>query len=94
VLCQVWYNPISTGPRAFIDAVTAAGFEASLLDEAGGNRAAAEHAAELHAWRQLFWMAMMFTVPVFMLSMILPMWPGEKTGQGILLLARQQGWRS
>jgi hypothetical protein len=74
---QVWYNPTSTGPRAFIDAVTAAGFEASLLDECSSNRGAAEHAEELRAWRQLFLMAMVFTVPVFMLSMVLPMWPGE-----------------
>lgn len=73
---QVWYNPTSTGPRAFIDAVLAAGFEASLLDEDSSNRGAAEHAEELRAWRRLFWLAMLFTVPVFMLSMVLPMWPG------------------
>jgi Cu+-exporting ATPase len=73
----VWYNPTSTGPRAFIDAVTAAGFEASLLDEAPVNRGAAEHAAELEGWRQLLVMALVFTVPVFMLAMVLPMMPGE-----------------
>jgi hypothetical protein len=57
--------------------VTAAGFEASLLDEAPVNRGAAEHAAELEGWRQLLVMALVFTVPVFMLAMVLPMMPGE-----------------
>jgi len=79
----VWFNPTTTGPRAFIDAVTAAGFEADLMDDTQGGRGAAQHAEELAAWRQLFHMALLFTVPVFMLSMVLPMMPGE----------RVKGWR-
>jgi hypothetical protein len=79
---QVWYNPTSTGPRAFIAAVTDARFQASLLDDAAANRGAAEQAAELEGWRSLLLSALVFTVPVFMLSMVLPMMPGGCAGMG------------
>lgn len=71
---EVWYNPSSTGPRAFLDAVSAAGFAGSLVtgEEARG----CDSAAELDAWGSLLVMSLVFTVPVFMLAMVLPMLPG------------------
>jgi Cu+-exporting ATPase len=76
---QVFFNPTSTGPRTFLDAISAAGFEGALLDEAGAgaSRGAAEHAEELERWRTLLVSALVFTVPVFLLAMVLPMVPGE-----------------
>lgn len=71
---EVWYNPTSTGPRAFLDAVTAAGFTGSLVtsDDSRGS----DHRAELEYWKNLLSMALVFTIPVFILAMVLPMTPG------------------
>eukprot|EP00878_Enallax_costatus_P015659 GHUV01016404.1.p1 GENE.GHUV01016404.1~~GHUV01016404.1.p1 ORF type:complete len:317 (+),score=102.19 GHUV01016404.1:266-1216(+) len=77
---EVWYNPTSTGPRAFLDAVTAAGFAGSLVttDDSRGS----DHKAELEYWRNLLSMALVFTIPVFILAMVLPMTPGTNMGSG------------
>lgn len=71
---EVWYNPTSTGPRAFLDAVTATGFAGSLIT--GDENRGSDHKAELEYWRNLLSMALVFTIPVFILAMVLPMTPG------------------
>lgn len=81
---EVWYNPTSTGPRAFLDAVAAAGFVGSLVtsDDSRGS----DHKAELQYWSNLLCMALVFAIPVFVLAMVLPMLPGKPQGRSGLLL--------
>eukprot|EP00879_Flechtneria_rotunda_P007448 GHRR01007813.1.p1 GENE.GHRR01007813.1~~GHRR01007813.1.p1 ORF type:complete len:490 (+),score=138.59 GHRR01007813.1:1423-2892(+) len=84
---QVWFNPATTGPRAFLDAITAAGFTGALVT--GDESRAPDHRAELKQWADLLYMALVFTVPVFILAMVLPMLPGTE----IVLSAPLFGFR-
>jgi len=72
---QVWYNPTSTGPRAFLDAISAAGFAGSLVTSEDNKDV--DHKAELQNWGNLLSMSLVFTVPVFFMAMVMPMLPGE-----------------
>eukprot|EP00775_Hariotina_reticulata_P005342 gene5342-5579_t len=73
---QVWYNPTSTGPRAFLDAISAAGFAGSLVTSEDNKDV--DHKAELQNWANLLSMSLVFTVPVFFMAMVLPMLPGSE----------------
>ena len=80
--------PRPTGPRDMIGAIErcdggaggAEGLTATLqrseLAAAGGAQAAA--ARELRYWWGLFSSSLFFTVPVFVVAMVLPMIPGER----------------
>lgn len=71
---QVWYDANITGPRTFVDAISSAGFTASVAtdDEKG-----IDHGAELQYWHSLLMSSLVFTIPVFMVAMVLPMVPGK-----------------
>eukprot|EP00882_Tetradesmus_deserticola_P007169 GHRQ01007548.1.p1 GENE.GHRQ01007548.1~~GHRQ01007548.1.p1 ORF type:complete len:744 (+),score=290.70 GHRQ01007548.1:392-2623(+) len=73
---EVWYDTSVTGPRAFLQAVDVAGFVGSLL--AAESSKGSDAAAELAEWRNLLSMALVFTIPVFLLAMVLPMLPGTE----------------
>jgi Cu+-exporting ATPase len=72
---EVWYDAAGTGPRTFLQAISDAGFVGSLL--AGESSKGNDAAAELAEWGNLLSMALVFTIPVFILAMVLPMLPGE-----------------
>eukprot|EP00198_Chlamydomonas_reinhardtii_P009930 XP_001699267.1 heavy metal transporting ATPase [Chlamydomonas reinhardtii] len=86
---EVWYDPNTAGPRDMIGAIErcdggaggAEGLTATLqrseLAAAGGAQAAA--ARELRYWWGLFSSSLFFTVPVFVVAMVLPMIPGERS---------------
>lgn len=73
---EVWYDAAATGPRAFLAAISDAGFVGSLL--AGDSSKGSDAAAELAEWGNLLSMALVFTIPVFILAMVLPMLPGTE----------------
>lgn len=86
---EVWYNPTATGPRAFLDAVSAAGFAGSLM--AGDSDKGSDAQAELQEWGNLLSMALVFTIPVFILAMVLPLLPGgQSTAAAVPWPPRQQ----
>lgn len=72
---EVQFDPDVTGPRALIEAVQDAGFDAHIVDT---DRAlgADDRKAELQYWRRLLRYSCAFTLPVFLLAMVLPMMPG------------------
>jgi Cu+-exporting ATPase len=75
---QIWYDAQVTGPRSFVNAIHDAGFEASVMT--GGDTGKDDnHAGELAKWRQQLIYAAIFTVPVFLIAMVLPMLPGFKS---------------
>ncbi|KAL3154215.1 hypothetical protein ABBQ32_013720 [Trebouxia sp. C0010 RCD-2024] len=71
---EVQFDPDVTGPRALIEAIQDAGFDAHIVDT---DRAlgADDRRAELQYWRRLLRYSCVFTLPVFMLAMVLPMMP-------------------
>jgi Cu+-exporting ATPase len=79
---EVWYDASTTGPRAFLQAIDDAGFVGSLL--AGDDSRGSDAAAELAEWGNLLSMALVFTIPVFILAMVLPMLPGESALTGFV----------
>ncbi|GAB4815110.1 hypothetical protein N2152v2_002156 [Parachlorella kessleri] len=71
-MAEVRYNPDVTGPRHLMEAVAAAGFDATPVSEQrpgllGDNR------QELARWRRQLLAAAALTLPVFLLAMVLPM---------------------
>jgi len=72
---QIWYDAQATGPRSFVNAIHDAGFEASVLTGGGDSSKEDNHAGELAKWRHQLIYASLFTVPVFLLAMVLPMVP-------------------
>lgn len=74
-LAEVVYDPNVTGPRDFIGALGKAGFPAHVYTDERGS-AAANAARELAFWWGLFSSSLYFTVPIFLIAMVLPMFPG------------------
>ncbi len=71
----VSHNPSTTGLRALVEATENLGYNA-LLAESNDNNAQLESLAktrEIQEWRRAFWYSLSFAVPVFVISMIIPM---------------------
>ncbi|KAG2488839.1 hypothetical protein HYH03_012637 [Edaphochlamys debaryana] len=94
---EVWYDPNTTGPRDLIAAVErvpaeggAGPLTATLVrpgeDPAAGGGAAAASERETRYWRGLLNTSLVFTIPVFFVSMILPMLPGSKAFTATLIM--------
>ncbi|KAL9124236.1 MAG: hypothetical protein Q9217_006417 [Psora testacea] len=69
------YKPSMTGLRALVEAVERSGYNALLADN-DENNAQLESLAktrEIQEWRQAFWYSVSFAVPVFLISMGIPM---------------------
>lgn len=72
---NISHDPSSTGLRALVEATESLGYNA-LLAESDDNNAQLESLAktrEIQEWRQAFWYSLSFAVPVFMISMLVPM---------------------
>jgi Cu+-exporting ATPase len=68
---EVRFDPGTTGPRHFIDAIEAAGFEAEVLSGAKFDLSD-QNAAEIAGYRRATLLATAFTLPVFMVAMVFP----------------------
>jgi Cu+-exporting ATPase len=69
------HRPATFGLRAIVEFVEKSGYNA-LVAEADDNNAQLESLAktkEIHQWRQAFRISLMFAIPVFLTSMIFPM---------------------
>ena len=71
----VTYNPSLVGLRAIVEAIETAGYNA-LVADSDDNNAQLESLAktrEIQEWRQAFLFSVSFAIPVFCISMLLPM---------------------
>ena len=69
------HNPSLTGTRGLVEAVEGLGYNA-LLGDSDDNSAQIESLAktrEIQEWRHAFWFSFSFAVPVFLVSMIIPL---------------------
>lgn len=72
---NVTHNPSLTGLRVLVETVENLGYNA-LLADADDNNAQLESLAktrEIQEWRRAFWYSLSFAVPVFLISMVIPM---------------------
>lgn len=72
---SITHNPSLTGVRVLVEAIENLGFNA-LLADADDNNAQLESLAktrEIQEWRRAFWSSLCFAVPVFLISMAIPM---------------------
>ncbi|MCJ1479224.1 hypothetical protein MMC13_007909 [Lambiella insularis] len=72
----VAYDPLRLGLRALVEAIEGLGYNA-LVAESEDNSAQLESLAktrEIQDWRKSFWRSLCFAVPVFLLSMVIPMY--------------------
>ena len=72
---SVSHNPSLTGVRALVEAIENLGYNA-LLAESDDNNAQLESLAktrEIQEWRRAFWYSLSFAIPVFLISMVIPM---------------------
>lgn len=73
---SISHNPSQLGLRALVEGIEALGYNA-LLAESEDNSAQLESLAktrEIQDWRRNFWRSLSFAVPVFLISMIIPMY--------------------
>ena len=69
------HNPSMTGIRAIFSAIESQGLNA-LLADSDDNNAQLESLAktrEIQEWRHAFWYSVSFAIPVFLISMVIPM---------------------
>lgn len=72
---NITHNPSLTGLRVLVEAIENLGYNA-LLADADDNNAQLESLAktrEIQEWRRAFWYSLSFAVPVFLISMVIPM---------------------
>ncbi len=83
------HDPSLTGLRALVEAVEAAGYNA-LVADSDDNNAQLESLAktrEIQEWRRAFRFSLSFAIPVFLISMIIPMFiPWLDFGSIVLLI--------
>jgi P-type Cu+ transporter len=76
---EVTFDPDRTGPRSVIEALAAAGYGANMEPEAGSDGSALR-AKEKRFWWRKFALSLIFSIPLFILNMILMMIPATKHG--------------
>ncbi|KAK5073377.1 Cu(2+)-transporting P-type ATPase [Exophiala xenobiotica] len=72
---NIRYDPSATGLRTIVETVENAGYNA-LVADSDDNNAQLESLAktkEIHEWKQAFLTSLSFAIPVFLISMIIPM---------------------
>ena len=72
---NISHNPSLTGLRALVEATEDLGYNA-LLADSEDNNAQLESLAktrEIQEWRRAFWYSLSFAIPVFLISMVIPM---------------------
>ncbi|KAK2768547.1 hypothetical protein FQN54_000403 [Arachnomyces sp. PD_36] len=72
----ITYNTSSLGIRALVETIEGAGFNALIADTDDNNAQLQSLAKtkEIQEWQRAFWFSFSFAVPVFLISMIIPMY--------------------
>ncbi|KAK6340280.1 hypothetical protein TWF730_002044 [Orbilia blumenaviensis] len=73
---EIEYYPAVVGVRTIFEAVEAGGFNALMADneESNAQLESLAKTKEIHEWRTAFFFSLTFAVPVFLISMIIPMY--------------------
>ncbi|KAH7100122.1 heavy metal translocatin [Auriculariales sp. MPI-PUGE-AT-0066] len=72
--CKVSFDRAFIGPRDLVERISEAGFDAVIDDQDNATQLQSlRRTKEIHEWRDRFWRSLAFTVPVFLITMILPM---------------------
>lgn len=85
---NVSHNPNLTGLRALVEATESLGYNA-LLADSDDNNAQLESLAktrEIQEWKRAFWYSLSFAIPVFVISMVIPMFISSLDFGSIVLL--------
>lgn len=72
---SITHNPSQTGLRALVETIENFGYNALVADN-DDNNAQLESLAktrEIQEWRRAFWYSISFAIPVFLISMVIPM---------------------
>lgn len=75
--CQITYDRAALGIRDLVEEIESLGFDAVLSSEESNlmQLQSLARTKEVQAWRKAFWRSLSFALPVFVLSMVLPMIP-------------------
>ena len=74
--CKVSFDRAFIGPRDLVERISDAGFDAMLDDQENATQLQSlTRTKEIQEWRDRFWRAFAFAVPVFMITMVCPRWP-------------------
>lgn len=75
--CQITYDRAALGIRDIVEEIENLGFDAVLSAEESNlmQLQSLARTKEVQAWRKAFWRSLSFALPVFILSMVLPMIP-------------------
>ena len=76
---QVRYNPDATGPRDLVRVIQHLEYGAKLTDLSKDAAGMDAQQKELDYWWTLFTSSVVFSIPVFMMAMLLPKIPGFRT---------------
>jgi Cu+-exporting ATPase len=68
---EVKFDPDRVGPRSMVAALTAAGYEARPADPSAGADGTLMREKEKRFWRRKFLIALAFSIPLFIINMIL-----------------------
>lgn len=81
-MAHVRFNNTLIGARAIVEAIEELGFNALVFDNTkNAQLESLTKMREIREWRRAFWISLIFAVPVFIISMVLP---GSKWGQQLL----------
>lgn len=73
------YTSSLVGLRDLVEKIQELGFDAVVSSQADSSQLdSLKKTREIREWRRTFWRSLMFAVPVFLFSMVLPMFPGGK----------------
>ena len=72
---KITHKPALTGIRALVEAIEGLGYNALIADadESSAQIDSLAKTKEINEWRWAFWYSLSFAVPVFLISMIIPM---------------------
>lgn len=76
---QVQYDATVTGPRSIIKKICDIGYTAKIVTRDNQN-GMDQRVKEMQFWQRKFWLAFVFSLPVFLLAMVFGMIPATKHG--------------
>lgn len=88
-MALISFDPSLIGPRDIVSAVAEAGFGAEVLppgESPDGSNPSSILEAELAGWRKSLFYSLIFTIPVFFLSMVLPLFVSSVRLRSIMVL--------
>lgn len=77
---KITFDPATTGVRDLVDRIEEMGFDAIVSDNRDSTQLQSlGRVQEVAQWRRAFLTSLMFAIPVFCISMVLPRWPFAKS---------------